>query len=370
MALDELDRAAVLASRRILDRTVTIDGEEHRVRAGRITLGDLGDGIAVVGRSTETVNQVREALATILIGGGAIAIFVVIGVAYWLARGALRPVEQMTGLASHIEASDLKRRIAAKRKPAEVQRLADTFDAMLARLESAFAQQRNFVMDVSHELRTPLTGLRGNLDVMLMDPALDTDTREQLDKMSSEVSRLIRLTSNLLYLAHAEAGRDIARRPVELDALALEVVYQERNVRPDVTVRLTHEEQVSVEGDRDLLKQLLLNVVDNAIKYSPSGGDVVLSLHYNDNKVEIVVGDSGPGIPPEQIDKIFDRFYRVDGTQSRTIGGTGIGLAISKWIAQAHGGDIRVESSVGEGSRFIVTLPLSPEKARATAALP
>jgi signal transduction histidine kinase len=241
---------------------------------------------------------------------------------------------------------------------------------MLARLEGAFAQQRNFVMDVSHELRTPLTGLRGNLDVMLMDPALDPDMRAQLEKMSSEVSRLIRLTSNLLYLAHAEAGRDIARRPVELDALALEVVYQERNVRPEVTLRLAHEEQVSIEGDRDLLKQLLLNVVDNAIKYSPDGGEVVISLHRDDEQVLVTIEDSGPGIPAAQMDRIFERFYRVDGDQSRTVGGTGIGLAISKWIAQAHGGDIRVETREGQGSRFVITLPHASESLTLTAAVP
>jgi signal transduction histidine kinase len=211
-------------------------------------------------------------------------------------------------------------------------------------------------------LRTPLTALRGNLDVMLMDKNLDAETRSQLDKMSSEVGRLIRLTSNLLYLAHAEAGREIARRPVELDALCLEVVYQARILRDDVSVRLDHEAQVTVSGDRDLLKQLILNLVDNAIKYSPADGDVTVSLYERESAVEIVVADQGPGIPPEQLDRIFERFYRVAGNASRTVGGAGIGLAISRWIAQAHGGDIRVESGIGAGSRFIVTLPLSREE--------
>jgi len=220
------------------------------------------------------------------------------------------------------------------------------------------------VMDVSHELRTPLTALRGNLDVMLMDKNLDADSRSQLEKMSAEVGRLIRLTSNLLYLAHAEAGRDIVRRPVELDALCLEVIYQARTLRDDVAVRLGHEEQVTVSGDRDLLKQLILNLVDNAIKYSPGGGEVTVSLFEQGDLAEIVVADQGPGIPADQLTKIFERFYRVANNQSRTVGGAGIGLAISRWIAQVHGGDIRVESDVGIGSRFVVTLPLAREETR------
>jgi signal transduction histidine kinase len=220
-------------------------------------------------------------------------------------------------------------------------------------------------MDVSHELRTPLTGLRGNLDVMLMDKSMDADTRAQLERMSAEVGRLIRLTSNLLYMAHAEAGREIARRPLELDALCLEVIYQARTLRDDVSLRLGHEEQVTVSGDRDLLKQLLLNLVDNAIKFSPAGGAVTVSLYERDDSAEIVVADQGPGIPEDQLGKIFERFYRVSNSESRTVGGAGIGLSISRWIAQVHGGGIRAESEVGSGTRFIVTLPLAREETTA-----
>lgn len=358
MALTEDEVVRVTVENRLLDRDEEVRGEAFRIRSERVQIGGT-PYIVQVGRSTQSINDVTRATETILIGGGAIAALLVLIVAYLLARSALRPVEEITHLASDIGASDLTQRIAAEREPAEIQRLADTFDAMLARLESAFAQQRSFVMDVSHELRTPLTALRGNLDVMLMDKGLDPDTRAQLESMSSEVARLIRLTSNLLYLAHAEAGREIARRPVELDALCLEVVYQARALRDDVSVRLDNEVQVTVNGDRDLLKQLVLNLVDNAIKYSPPNTDVTVSLYATGDEVQIVVGDRGPGIPPDQLEQIFERFYRVSGAQSRRVGGAGIGLAISRWIAQAHGGDIRVESDVGAGSRFIVVLPLS-----------
>jgi two-component system, OmpR family, sensor kinase len=365
LSSDEIGRIAGRGD--IIDSTTTIQGEEFRVRSTRLVLANEPAGVIQVGRSTDAISQVMQAMTVILLGGGAIAVVVVLGAGYALARRALRPIEEMTELAAEIEASDLTQRIGVQRKPAEVQRLADTFDAMLARLESAFGQQRNFVMDVSHELRTPLTGLRGNLDVLLMDRNLDEQTRVQLERMSSEVARLIRLTSNLLYLAHAEAGREIARRPVELDELCLEVVHQARMAQSDVNLRLAHEEHVTVPGDRDLLKQLVLNLVDNGMKYTPSGGEVVVSLFQGPEGARIVVEDNGPGIQPDQLDQIFERFYRGSNSDARSVGGAGIGLAISRWIARVHGGDITVESEIGRGSRFIVSLPLHADPAETPA---
>jgi two-component system, OmpR family, sensor kinase len=364
MSLSETDIVGIVVENESLDHDQTLHGENFRVRSGRANVNADTIFIAQVGRSTQAIDDVVHTLNLILLGGGAAATVVVLAVGYWLARRTLGPVEQITHTAAEIEASDLKRRISASGKPTEIQRLADTFDGMLARLEAAFAQQRNFVMDVSHELRTPLTSLRGNLDVMLMDKNLDPEARVQLERMSAEVGRLIRLTSNLLYLAHAEAGREIARRPVELDELCLEVVYQARTLRDDVSVRFSHEEQVTVSGDRDLLKQLVLNLVDNAIKYSPDGGEVTVSLYEHSGRAEIIVADQGPGIPEDQLGKIFERFYRVSSDGSRTVGGAGIGLAISRWIAQVHGGDIRAERGSPAGSRFVVSLPLAPEEAK------
>ena len=360
MTLSDEEIIEVAFEGQVLDENVTLNDEDFRVRTAGVTVGDFVL-ILQVGRSTQAIEDVMQALNTIVIGGGALGSLLVLAVGYTLARGALRPIEKITHTAADIEASDLTQRIGVHGEPAEVQHLAETFDAMLARLENAFGQQRNFVMDVSHELRTPLTGLRGNIDVMLMDKTLDTDTRAQLEKMSSEVGRLIRLTSNLLYLAHAEAGRDIARWPIRLDDLCLEVIPQARGLRTDVELSLDCEEQVVVSGDRDLLKQLVLNLVDNAVRYSPEGGEVVVSLEQRGEAVELTVSDQGPGIPEQQLERIFERFYQGSDSESRTVGGLGIGLAISRWIAQAHGGEIRAENAVGRGSRFIVTLPLSHE---------
>jgi two-component system OmpR family sensor kinase len=345
-------------------RTVEVgESKEVRLRTSRLTIGREVVGIIQVGEDAEATTRPLERLQTILLAEGIGGAVLAVIIAFWLARGAVRPIEDVIGVATTIEASDLQRRIGASGSPPEVQKLADAFDAMLGRIEAAFQQQRDFVLDVSHELRTPLTALRGNLDVMLMDDRMDEETRSHFERMSGEVGRLIRLTSNLLYLAHADAGRELAHEPVELDVLCLEVYRQARGIRSGAKLRLEHEDQVTVQGDRDLLKQLVLNVVDNSLKYTPAGGVVTLSLYRDDRQARIVVSDTGPGISPEQIPLIFQRFYRGAGGKGHG-GGAGIGLAISKWIAEAHGGRIEVASQVGKGSKFTIILPLNaaPQK--------
>lgn len=365
LTLDGQDLARVLDGD-VLNRTLDVGGEETRVRTARLTIGRQVVGILQVGESAEAIGRVMDVLQFVFLGVGLGTAVVALAAGYWLARSALKPIDDVAGVATEIEASDLSRRIGARGKPQEVQRLADTFDAMLERLSAAFQQQRNFVMDVSHELRTPLTALRGKLDVLLMDDRLEGDARAQLERMSAEVGRLIRLTSNLLYLAHADAGRELHRRPVELDTLCLEVYRQARDLRPEVRLSLGHEDQVSVRGDVDLLKQLILNLVDNGLKFTPPGGQVVLSLYRDADRARVVVADSGPGIPADQLPYVFERFYR--GADSRSRGsGAGIGLAISDWIARAHGGEITVESEVGKGSTFTVLLPLDGGDSRSEA---
>jgi len=315
----------------------------------------VGSLAVQVAEDTGAAAEPVDRLLVILIAEGIGATVLVVALAIWLSRGAVKPLQRVIDVAAEIEASDLDRRIGVKRQPSEVQKLADTFDAMLDRLDRAFQEQKGFVTDVSHELRTPLAALRGNIDVMLMDDQLDPETRGLLERMSSEVGRLIRLTSNLLYLASADIGREPERRPVELDVVCLEVLRQGRDLRPDVNLRLEHEDQVTVMGDRDQLKQMVLNLVENGVKYTPSGGDVTLSLYKTDSLARVVVADTGPGIPPEVVPHIFERFYR--GRK----GGTGLGLAIADRIVRSHGGRIDVKSEVGRGSTFTVTMPLQWE---------
>lgn len=336
-------------------------GREFRVRSEALRVAGEVVGVVQVAESTETTAGPVDRLLIILIAEGIGATVLALAVAWWLSRGAVKPLEQVIDVATEIEAEDLSRRIGARRQPAEVQRLADTFDAMLDRLDQAFSEQKDFVTDVSHELRTPLTALRGNIDVMLMDQRLDVETRDALERMSSEVERLIRLTNNLLYIASADAGREPERRPVELDVVCLEVLRHGRHLRPDVKLSMAHEDQVVVLGDRDQLKQMVLSLVENGVKYSQTGGQVTMGLYKNGTTARITVDDTGPGIAPEALSRIFERFYRGEDRSRKS--GTGLGLAIANRIAVAHGGSISVESEVGRGSSFTVTLPLVPPAA-------
>jgi signal transduction histidine kinase len=355
---DEIER--VLGGHEI---TETLDlpgnvtgGEEYRVRSQRLILAGEVGGFVQVAQVTEGVTGPVNTLLAILIAEGLAAIALTVVVAFWLARGAVRPLERVIDVAADIQAHDLRTRINATKQPAEVQKLADTFDAMLARLEKAFKEQEDFVLDVSHELRTPLTAIKGSVDVLLMDAALDAELRGRLERMSSEVSRMIRLTSNLLYMASADAGRQPEHRSVELDLVCLEVLRQSRDLRADVKVSMGREDQVSVIGDRDQIKQMVLNLVENAMKYTPANGDVTLSVYRNGRFAEITVHDTGPGIPEDVLPHIFERFYR--GSNRSQMGGTGLGLAIASRIATAHGGEIQAASEPGSGSTFTVKLPL------------
>jgi signal transduction histidine kinase len=168
-----------------------------------------------------------------------------------------------------------------------------------------------------------------------------------------------RLVANLLLLAQGDEARAIARRPVELDVLLLEVARQARTLAQGVSVTISHEDQALVRGDADLLKQLLLNLVDNALTYTPPGGRVDLGLSVADGHARLAVRDTGPGIAPADLARIFERFYRLDRARTRRSGGAGLGLAIARWIAEAHGGRIEVQSTVGQGSTFTVVLPLA-----------
>ncbi|MCX7669523.1 MAG: cell wall metabolism sensor histidine kinase WalK, partial [Anaerolineae bacterium] len=212
--------------------------------------------------------------------------------------------------------------------------------------------------DVSHDLRTPLTTIQGNVDLLRRGAADDPQLRnEALRAIADETARMRRMVSDLLLLAQADAGLKLQRQPVELDTLLLEVYRQAQVMAGDrLTVHLGAEDQALVLGDPDRLRQLLLNLVDNALKYTPAGGEVTLTLRRRDGWVQVIVEDTGIGISPEDLPHIFERHYRADRSRSRS-GGHGLGLAIAQWIAQAHDGRIEVTSELGKGSRFTVWLP-------------
>jgi signal transduction histidine kinase len=241
----------------------------------------------------------------------------------------------------------------------EVGQLTATVNDMLGRLEGSFDTQQRLVADVSHELRTPLTTIQGNLDLLRRGAAEDPAMRtESLAAIGNETARMRRLVNDLLLLAQADAGLRLQLQPVELDTLLLDVYRQGQMISQGtgVRVRLGAEDQAVVLGDADRLRQLLLNLVDNGIKYTPAGGDVTLTLKREAGWILVSVADTGCGIPQEDLPHIFERFYRADRSRTRP-GGAGLGLSIAKWVAEAHGGEIEVESEQGQGTVFTLYLP-------------
>ncbi|MDA8216447.1 MAG: heavy metal sensor histidine kinase [Dehalococcoidales bacterium] len=280
----------------------------------------------------------------------------------FLAHRALSPIDRITKLARQIGAEDLSRRVGAVSGDDEVGRLAETFDAMLARLEGAFRRERRFTADASHELRTPMAVIASQVDVTLERSRSAKEYQEALRVVGREAERVGRLVSDLLTLARADSGEmELEREALALDELADAVVAQ---LRPLADARGVHlgvgrAEPTVVVGDETRLMQLLFNLVDNAIKYTPPGGEVTVSVERRDGGAALMVTDTGIGIPPEHLPHLFERFYRVDKARSRSEGGAGLGLAICDWIARAHDGRIEIVSNPGRGSTFTVYLPFT-----------
>lgn len=336
-------------------------------------------GILQVGQSLADMNNTLARVRTFLTFGSLLAIVVAAAGGVFLARTTLRPIDEITGTARRIgRTQHLAERIAIEDRGDEVSRLADTFNEMLERLDRLFQTQQRLIADVSHELRTPLTTIRGNLDLLKRGAIDDPELRnEALHEIEAEVDRMSRMVGDLLLLAQADAGLNLQRVPVELDTLLLEVFRQGQLIaQGNVELRLGHEDQVLVMGDADRLRQLLLNLVDNAIKYTPAGGKVTLSLYSNEQTpppgapqvpvaaarwVRIDVSDTGVGITPADLPYVFDRFFRSDRARTHKVGGSGLGLSIAQWIAQAHDGVITVVSEPGHGSTFTLWLPASAQ---------
>ncbi len=314
-----------------------------------------------VGQSMETIQTTLKMVRLSLLVGGLAALFVAAIGGALLSGSALRPLNEIAETTSRIaEAKDLGQRLETPSVNDEVGRLTETFNQMMARLEQLFSTQHRLVADVSHELRTPLATMQGNLDLLSRGAADDPQMlQESLGAIKAEVARMRRLVRDLLILAEADAGVQLSLRPVEMDTLLLEVYREALLMAGDrVKVRLGHEDQALVAGDPDRLRQLLRNLVSNAIKYTPAGGVVTLSLYCQPNNwVRVTVADTGVGIAPEDQPHIFDRFWREDRARNRDAGGTGLGLSIAKWITEAHGGQIKLDSAPGRGSVFEILLP-------------
>ncbi len=335
---------------------VTVGGTHALVLTAPITLRDgTMVGTIQIMSALSTFDAATERLFKVMLGVGLVALLLSFMVGSVIAGQGLQPIDSISQAAQQITAAgDLSKRIPYDGPSDELGQLTAEFNATLERLEKLFMAQRRFVADVSHELRTPLTTIQGNLDLIKrvgMDPM-------SMEAMDSEVKRMTRLVGDLLLLAQADSGRlPLVETQVELGSLALEVLRQAQVLADKVELKLGTVEAVHVQGDADRLKQLLFNLVTNALKYTPDGGQVTMSVEQHGTYAIFKVKDTGIGIPQEDLDHIFDRFYRVDKARSRQMGGTGLGLSIAQWIAEAHRGKIWAESEVGKGSTFFVQLP-------------
>jgi heavy metal sensor kinase len=280
---------------------------------------------------------------------------------YVLAKRALNPVERMARRVHEINADRLNARLEVENPHDELGALAKAFNETLGRLERSFEQLRRFTADASHELRTPLTAIRSVGEVGLQKPRTSEHYREVIASMLEEASRLSRLVDSLLMLSRAEAGQIQLHRSVgQLKPFVREAVsfFEVLADEKGQTLSIDGDESVQVEADFPILRQVLINLVDNAIKNSPCGGTISVRVSKTgDEEAAIEVTDTGPGIPPEHREKVFDRFYRVDEGRSREAGGAGLGLAIAKWGAETHGGRLELDCPENGGCVFRVILP-------------
>lgn len=362
--------AATISEGKSRFHTVTFRGEQVRIYFTPLdvppSLRRRGiSGVLEVFQIEAAYSQTNQAIELILLGLALLVLVIAPLSGWWIARAALRPIRRISRTVHSIGGSgDMSRRVHFTGPRDEIGQLAETFDAMMDRLEQMFETQKRFVADASHELRTPLTTIRGNADLMRIAPP--EDQAACLAAIRKESERMSRLVNDLLLLAEADIDQQpLEKRRVELDGLLDEVYRSALLLAGDqVAVLLEENQELVVDADPDRIKQVLLNLTDNALKFTPAGGTLTLRSRRRGDFAEIDVADTGVGIPPDEQEAIFRRFYRLD--RARSTAGSGLGLSISAWIIQSHGGTIDVRSRLGEGSTFTIRLPLptaSPNRA-------
>ena len=335
--------------------TAWIESERLLIYSTPVVADNQVIEVVQVARPLTEQDQHLEVLGSNLLIVGGVAILVAFGIGWILAGLVLRPVNRITQTAHAIGAErDLSRRVVHTGPNDEIGRLATTFNEMLGELQAAYQQQQQFVADVSHELRTPLTTIRGNLSLLRREPPVSIEERTDiLDDVTEESDRLIRLVNDLLALAHAESGRQMRSETVQIKSLVEDVCRQARLLDPERAIVCDDVRNVAVLGDQDALRQVLLILMDNALKHT--SGAITVAAQAIGKQVVVRVCDAGPGIAPEMLPHIFERFYRGENTS--TDSNIGLGLAIARALVEAQGGTITVESQLEQGSTFTVTLP-------------
>ena len=315
--------------------------------------------VAAAGKPKEPMEP--EIIEVVLFYGVPTAI-VLLASGWWLMRRALAPLDRLTKAAERIQASSLHERLPRSENGDELDRLTEVFNAMMARLQDSFCHIREFTVHASHELKTPLAILHVELETLMNDAATTQAQREALASHLDEIQRLSRIVEGLTLLAKADAGQvSLAKEAVRLDELVqdsfadAQILAHPRKIRVDLTAC----DEVVVQGDRHRLRQLLLNLTDNAIKYNQPQGRVTIALNRNNGTAELMIANTGAGIAPAILPHVFDRFFRGDSAQNNDAEGCGLGLSIARWIVTAHGGSIELVSEPNRLTIATVKLTLT-----------
>lgn len=333
---------------RMLALTTSAAGQQFVIQVGE----PMGDFHEAISRFRTAVLIVIPLLLLVATAGG-----------YLMSTRALAPVDQITRAAQNITARDLSTRVEVPHTGDEIQRLAQTMNAMLQRIEAAFSRITQFTTDASHELRTPVALIRTQAELALRKSRSEVEYRESLQEVLAESERTSSLIENLMLLARADAGTETLRfEKFDFAELAREAVARGRTLAEAKNLGWSTEistEPLWVEGDALALQRLFLILIDNAVKYTPPNGQIRVGVARDDGRALIEVQDNGIGISDEDLPHIFERFYRADKARSRESGGAGLGLSIGRWITNAHGAEIGVDSAIGSGSTFRVRIPLT-----------
>jgi heavy metal sensor kinase len=352
--------SSLVSDRHVFDSHERTDAPRWRIVTRQVNAAAEGPLVVQVARSLESYDHEMGELLLALLLTGPLTLVVALGGGYFLARRALAPVDRMTETANRIEVKRLDQRLEVANPTDELGRLAKTLNGMLDRLEKSFREMRRFTADASHELRTPISVIRTEAEVALNKPVSDDDNQNLLSNILEECERLTWITDQLLTLSREDAGiTQFRREPVDVGGLVRDVAETMRPLADakNLCVEIAANGAAVVAGDADRLKQVVYNLLHNAIKYTPHSGRVNLAVERPGENILLAVHDTGVGIAPEHLPHVFERFYRVDKARTRAEGGTGLGLSIVDSIVAAHGGCVEIQSQPNEGTTVTVSFP-------------
>jgi two-component system OmpR family sensor kinase len=350
----------------------TVDAEDGSLRYRVVTFTRPGaPGVLVRALPMDAVDDAVDRLVTVILVAGAAAAAVLALVAWWVVHLGVRPIKQMTATATAIAAGDLSRRVPTVTARTEAGELGTALNLMLGRIEASFDEKvrseerlRRFVADASHELRTPVTTIRGYAELYRAGGlGAGDELDEAMRRTEQEAVRMGHLVEDLLQLARLDEGRPLAAEPVDVGAVVVDAAADARAVAPERAVTADVDGPLVVVGDGDRLRQVVANVVGNALVHTPPGTPVELRAAASDGRVVVEVVDHGPGMPPDVAARAFERFYRADPSRSRHRGGSGLGLAIVDAVVGAHGGSVAIDSEPGRGTTVRLDLPAAPPPA-------